>query len=182
MDALTKLMSQPALLFTYSSWGHGILYYRPAHGATESQNWRPNKLWITFWPIRRDIVKISGRRYDPHNVEIETFNLIQRSHWTPLFYPRGLIKSMVKIFLKVTGFNKQHLKKAGRYQLKWVYDNQSSQKYKQIKQNPSRKVSQPLELVLCLIWMCNVCESFSKLYLQKYTQTLSPCWKNKTQE
>ena len=58
-------------------------------------------------------------------------------------------------------------KKAGRHQPKCVYNNQSSQKYRQIKQNHSRKVSKLLELILFLIWVCHVCENFSKLHLEK---------------
>lgn len=107
------------------------------------------------------IVKISGKRYNRHNAERETFTLF-RDLIEPFnqSVPSNWIKSPVQMSIRINGFNRQWLKKAGGNQQK-CYMTINHQR------NIDRKVSKPLKLVLCLIWVCNICKSFIQNYICK---------------
>ena len=73
---------------------------------------------------KKEVVKISGKIYNPHNVEAETFTLFT-GVTNPFIQSTSKIELRVqyKFSLKVIRFNKQYLKKAGRHHPKCVFDN-----------------------------------------------------------
>ena len=133
--------------------------------------WKLNKWKYVFllWTLiiikqYKGVIMISGKRYNTHNMKSKIFILFT-GVTEPFIYSQW-IEFGLNLHYSYWGWQTEP-KTAGRHQSKCIYNNHSSQKYRQIKQNHSRKVSKLLELVLFLIWVCHVCKNFSKLYLQK---------------